>query len=101
MLFLLLSISIAGNASSGEALYMRGMPEKGVLACSSCHAPTGLGIPGYAPRLASQDQGYLAKQLRDFRSGARANDSDGMMRRVSAQLTDDDIQAIVRYLTEQ
>lgn len=67
--------------------------------CFSCHGPNGGG--GEAPRLAGQHAGYLARQLRDFRDGRRANDPDGVMRAIAARLSDADIAATAAAFERQ
>ncbi|MEO0386617.1 MAG: c-type cytochrome [Pseudomonadota bacterium] len=66
--------------------------------CAGCHsvapAPGGL----LAPHLTAQHPRYLAKQLTDFRDGARENDPDGVMRTVAATLSDAEIAALAAYL---
>jgi len=56
-----------GNAASGQ--------EK-IETCTGCHGPQGNAIVPIYPKLAGQSEGYLLKQLRDFKSGAR---KDGIM----------------------
>jgi cytochrome c553 len=68
-----------------------------VPACAGCHGPAGAGIPGQYPRLAGQYAEYVAAQLKSFRDGVRANDSNGMMRGVAAHLTDREIRAVAEY----
>ena len=45
-------------------------------ACLPCHGAGAAGVPGAPPipSLDGQDPGYLAKQLREFKSGKRRND---------------------------
>jgi len=42
-------------------------------ACARCHGTDGNSISGQYPTLAGQNEEYLIKQLRDFKSGARRN----------------------------
>lgn len=84
-------------AETGARLFRDGKPEAGVPACARCH--TGAGTAGVlAPRITAQHAGYLLKQLTDFRSGARANDPDGLMRGVAAALTEKEISAVAAYV---
>jgi cytochrome c553 len=41
----------------------------------------------------------LKSQLENFRSGARHNDRNGMMRNVAVKLEDGDINALVQYMS--
>lgn len=61
--------------------------------CASCHGAAGQGGLN-TPRLAGQPAEYLKKQLQDFRSGLRHNES---MAYVVRALTDDDIDMVARY----
>ncbi len=82
-----------------ESLYRSGNRELRVAACAACHSPTGSGnSPAGFPALGGQHPEYSLQQLRDFRSGARANDQDGMMRTVVERLTDLELEALASYL---
>jgi len=83
----------------GERLYRGGDKEAKVSACIACHGPSGRGnAPAGYPSLAGQHATYTAKQLNDYRSGARKSDSGEIMRSVSARLTDDEIKAVSAYI---
>jgi cytochrome c553 len=69
-----------------------------VAACAGCHGPSGAGIPVEFPHIAGQFAAYIETQLKAFRSGARANDPNGMMRGVAAHMTDDEIKAVAQYV---
>jgi cytochrome c553 len=83
----------------GQAIYRGGIATKGVAACSSCHGPDGAGIPVPYPRLAGQYAEYTTAQLRAFRSGTRANDSNRTMRALAAKLSDQEIAAVAEYIS--
>lgn len=62
----------AGNAAEGEKIALQG---DGVGApCVACHGPDGAGVDeaGF-PRLPGLPAEYIAKQIRDYKSGARNN----------------------------
>ena len=80
----------------GQAIYRGGVLGRGVAACSSCHGPTGSGIPAQFPRLAGQHAQYTGDQLRAFRTGQRANDPNRMMRTIAPQLTDREIDGLAQ-----
>lgn len=82
----------------GQQIYRGGIMAKGVAACTSCHGPTGAGMPAQFPRLAGQYPEYIAAQLQVFRSGERANDPNKMMRAVAARLSDVEIKAVSEYI---
>jgi cytochrome c553 len=84
-------------AGQGQKLWRGGDAAQGVPACAGCHGPSGAGIPGQYPRLGGQYAEYVAAQLQAFRSGARSNDPNGMMRGVATHLTDAQIRALAEY----
>lgn len=82
-----------------QSLYRAGISELEITACSACHSPTGTGnAPAGFPALGGQFPEYTLQQLKDFRSGARANDPDGMMRLVTERMTDPELEALANYL---
>lgn len=84
-------------AAHGQKLWRGGNASSGVPACAGCHGPAGAGIPIQYPRLAGQFAEYLEAQLKLFRAGTRANDANGMMRGVAANMTDQEIKAVAEY----
>jgi len=82
----------------GQAIYRGGIMSKGVAACSSCHGPSGAGIPAQFPRLSGQHAQYTADALKAFRSGARQNDPNRMMRLIADKLSDREIAAVAAYI---
>jgi cytochrome c553 len=87
-----------GKGSLGEKIYRGGIPASNVPACASCHGPAGAGIPVQFPRLAGQHADYTVAQLKNFRSGERANDAEKMMRMVASRMTEQDIAAVADYI---
>jgi len=82
----------------GEEVYTRGA--EGVMACTACHGPTGKGIEAAGfPSITGQKIDYTIKTLKDFRSGYRNNDMNGMMRDIAKAMTDEQIEAVANYLT--
>ena len=65
--------------------------------CESCHnSPGNLRNYGVA-LLNGQTQEYLKQTLKDYKSGARANDVYSVMRLISAQLSDEEIELCASY----
>lgn len=84
----------------GQKLYRAGNAKINVAACSACHSPTGQGnAPAGFPSLSGQHAEYTLQQLKDFRSGARQNDSGAMMRTVVERLTDKELEALASYVS--
>jgi cytochrome c len=56
-------------------------------------------MPTY-PRLAGQDMEYLLVQMKDIKSGARANGATAGMKGVMHLVTDEEMKAIAEYLSK-
>ena len=84
---------------AGQSLYRAGDAATGVAACAACHGPTGSGNPQATfPRLSGQHATYVETQLKNFRSGVRANDAGSMMRGVASKMSDAEIAAVAQYV---
>lgn len=81
----------------GARLAVSGFWEKDIPACISCHGSGGRGVGGNFPALAGQHASYIAKQLQAWRSGARANDPQGLMKGIALRLPASDIPAVSAY----
>ena len=84
----------------GRKLYYAGNLEKGVPSCSACHSPRGLGNgPAAYPLLCGQQPDYVAKALKDYRSGARINeDPSKIMAAIAYKLDDTEIEALSSFV---
>ncbi|HEX4882535.1 MAG TPA: c-type cytochrome [Casimicrobiaceae bacterium] len=93
----------ADLAKAGQAMWRAGDMGTGVPACSSCHSPTGAGIPKNYPRLAGQYADYTYTQLRAFKTGERGADKGSkdaggrIMRGVVEHMTDEQMKAVADY----
>ncbi len=92
----LLSLVAPAQADdSGQALYT---------SCAACHGAAGEGNPAMkAPSLAGMDRDYLARQLKNFKSGLRGGDAKdtlgAQMKAMSATLTSDQaIEQVSNYI---
>lgn len=88
----------------GRKVYMSGIMERKVAACSGCHSPSGKGnAPAGFPALAGQHAGYIEAQLKMFRKGyedptGRVNDGESKIMRTTAfELSDLEIKAVASY----
>lgn len=83
---------------SGKALFVNGLPAKGVVACQDCH---GAHAEGQAtiPRLGGQNSGYVVNQLKCFRAGDREHPTD--MSSSATRLDREQIRALAAYLASQ
>lgn len=62
--------------------------------CAACHGANGIAVMPDAPNLAGQNEMYLAKALRDYRSGARKHEQMAVM---AKGLSDKDIENLAAY----
>ena len=79
----------AGNAALGQVK---------AATCIGCHGVNGNSMVPSFPKLAGQSEGYLLKQLQDFKSGARV---DGMMTGIVAPLEGADMANLAAYYAAQ
>ena len=89
-LFLGLSTLATANAADGNA--EAGKTKSAM--CAACHGAAGISAVPMYPNLAGQKEAYLAKQLKDFKSGAR---KDPVMAPMAMALTDADVANISAY----
>jgi len=91
-----LLLAMQAQAADGQKIYTQGGANPAAMACGTCHGADGRGMAaGGFPRLAGLAAGYSAKQLKDFRSGSRANP---IMQPIAAALSDEEIQAVTAAL---
>jgi len=88
----------ASLIADGQKVFKGGNAGSGVPACASCHGPSGAGIPVQFPRLAGQHSKYVVSQLKNFRSGDRANDGGKMMEVIARKLNDQEMKAVAEYV---
>lgn len=107
-----LAVYFAGNTTAtkviadpstldhGQRLYRGGSRENQTPACIACHGPNGRGNPAASyPSLKGQYAVYIAKQLRDYATGARRSDGPTrVMRDIAAKLSEEDIVAVSSYV---
>jgi cytochrome c553 len=80
----------SGNAEEGKKLAQP---------CEACHGPDGnKTIDPQYPRLAGQYADYLAKSLREYRSGTRKN---AVMAGFATTLSDQQIEDLAAYFAQQ
>ena len=90
--------TLSGNpalADKGKLLYENGATERDVLACIVCHGHDGEGV-NTNPRIAGQYRYYLVTAMLQFRSRQRESK---LMQHVAQKLSDDEIAALVEYVS--
>ncbi|TRZ94439.1 MAG: cytochrome c [Rhodocyclaceae bacterium] len=91
----LAAVAFAAPAlADGKALYL----EKTCVACHGKDAKKPL-LPEY-PKLAGQNAKYAENQIKDIKTGARANGNTAAMKGVMHLVSDDEIKQIAKYLSE-
>jgi cytochrome c553 len=85
-----IAIAASPAAAAGDAKAGR----QKALQCQTCHGLDGQAKLPEAPNLAGQNEVYLVKALKDYRSGTRRND---MMSVVTKALSDQDIDNLAAY----
>lgn len=82
-------VKVMGDAEKGKAL-------SGT--CVACHGADGNAIIAMYPKIAGQHEGYIAKQLAEFKSGVR---KDPVMAGMVAALSEDDMKNLAAYFATQ
>ena len=93
MAVMILAASVTSHAADIEA-----GKKKAAEVCAACHGPDGNSATADFPRIAGQYADYLAKALRDYKSGAR---KDPVMSGFATPLTAQDIQNLSAYFASQ
>lgn len=82
-------------ADKGKVMYENGAPDRDIEACTVCHGHSGEGV-NTQPRLAGQHPDYVSIQMFQYRGGLRENK---VMQHVTEKMTDDEIAAVVDYVS--
>lgn len=92
----------SGDYPIAKRLFFQGDLSRGIRPCSQCHGTTGKG--GQAentvyPVIGGQNAIYLRVQLVNWKLGERTNSPGGVMNTIAKNLTDEEIDALVNYLS--
>lgn len=93
-LLLITSAAAGGALAAGDAAAGKNKSAT----CSACHGADGNSTNPEWPKLAGQHEGYLYKQLTDYKSGNRVN---ATMQGMVAALSDQDMQDLSAYFASQ
>ena len=87
-------VSTSALAADGAKLYA----EK---TCTACHGKDGKKtlMPDY-PKIAGQNKAYIEKQMKDIKSGARANGNSAAMKGVMEIVNDEEIKALAEFVSQ-
>ena len=69
--------------------------------CTACHGKDGKKtlMPDY-PKIAGQNKAYIEKQMKDIKSGARANGNSAAMKGVMEIVNDAEIKALAEFISQ-
>jgi len=96
---LIAAVTGAALAHGGAAVALDGAALYAQKTCAACHgkdAQTPI-LPTY-PKLAGQNAAYAAQQMRDIKTGTRANGQSAAMKGVMHLVSDEEIDAIAQWL---
>ena len=92
-------MAAAVTVELGEKIYRAGDATSKLPSCMACHGPAASGNPAAKyPSLAGQYAAYTTAQLQAFKSEARNNDANNMMRDTAGKLSNEEIEAVSLYL---
>ncbi len=97
----LIALGLAMTAFAGTTM-AGGAELYAAKGCSACHGADAKSpiAPSY-PKLAGQNAEYLLAQMKDIKSGARANGQAVVMKGIVAGVSDDDMKTIADWLATQ
>ncbi len=85
---------------AGKNLYIYGDKKSNIVACVGCHAIDGKGNKlANLPSLKWQHKEYLITQLKKFKTGDRSNDINGIMRDITTNMTEKQMDALAAYIS--
>ena len=88
----------SGLAKATPAPVAAGIPGQNERAyCVSCHGMTGITVSSIWPNLSAQKEGYLSKQLVDYKSGKRQHP---IMQVIANELTDQQLADVAKYYSQ-
>lgn len=91
----------ADQARAAQALVQRGVPERRIPACISCHGESMAGKLPAMPGLLTLPADYLVSQLGAWRTGQRKAREPDCMAQVAQRLTAEEIGIVARWLSAQ
>ena len=93
-----LMAGVAGAQAVEDVALMQRGEDMVMGKCFLCHGATGDSSSPLYPKLAGQNEAYLLKQLRNFKSGERESTD---MRKIVADMDDDDMRAAAHFFSRQ
>lgn len=96
---LIVSLLLAATVSAPAFAALDGAKLYAEKTCNACHGADAKKplLPTY-PKLAGQNAGYAEQQMKDIKSGARANGQSAAMKGVMHLVSDEEIKHLADYL---
>ena len=88
----------------GQKLFFHSEPSRAHMACVNCHGISGKGLTpktNMFPVIGGQHKEYLYAQLLSFKYDERVNSPNAIMNKIASVLTDEELEALADYLSEQ
>jgi cytochrome c553 len=89
----------APAVQAGALQIVLGGKGEAVRPCNTCHTPSGMGQPESA-NIRGLNAEYFARQMADFKSGARGGPRAGAMAGFAKGLSDDEVKKVAAYYAE-
>lgn len=92
----------SGNTPLARNLFANGDPAREIPACASCHGENGKGKFAdnlFYPVIGGQSKLYLRRQLVNWKLAERKNSPDAVMNKATKALREDEIEALVDYIS--
>ena len=86
------------KVARGSTLFVVGDLELRVESCANCHGTRGEGLAPTLPRIAGQSSDYIINQFNSWKNETRNSESAIIMQRITAKLSDDDIESLAVFL---
>jgi cytochrome c553 len=96
--FVLAVAAFVAGTSSVAAADIEAGRKKAIEVCAACHGPEGNSPTADFPRIAGQHPDYIAKAIRDYKTGAR---KDPIMGGFAKPLTSAEIENLAAYYASQ
>ncbi|HIH2763092.1 MAG TPA: c-type cytochrome [Candidatus Azoamicus sp.] len=85
---------------NGKNIYLFGSKENNVVACVGCHGIDGTGNKlANFPSLKWQHKDYLIIQLKKFKTNERRNDTNGIMRDIASNMSEQQMNFVASYIS--
>jgi len=88
----------------GQKLFFHSDTSRAHMACVNCHGISGKGLrPGTSmfPVIGGQHKDYLLGQLLSFKNDDRTNSPNAIMNKIAKALSDEELEALAEYVSEQ